>query len=116
MMRSSRPRDTRSPIVNVRYWRKLRRRGRGTYAVFFAGVWSGCVALNFGVNAYIFRDRLWDGPAPVIFLLVGAMGPFLGLLFWELYERAFQRALGASQGERRAPSARAAVPSLNADR
>lgn len=113
-MRSSRPRYVTSQIVNVRYWRKLRRLGRGTYAVFFAGVWSGAVALNFGFHAYIFRDRLWDGPAPVLFLLVAAMGPFLGLLSWELYERAFQRALGRSEGTRQVP--RPAVPSLNAGR
>jgi len=115
-MRSSRPRYVTSLIVNVRYWRGLRRMGRGNYAMFFAGVWSGYVALNFGVHAYLFRDRLWDGPVPVLYLIVGAMGPFLGLLTWELYESAYQRALQRPAGDRREPSGRAEVSSLNADR
>lgn len=115
-MRSTRPHEPRSLLVNVRHWRGLRRMGRSNYALFFSGVWSGAVALMFGVNAYLLRDRLWDGPGPVIFLVVAALGPFLGLLFWELYEGAYQRALGGSEGERRVPSSRGAMPSQDADR
>ena len=115
-MRSNRPHDARSLLVNVRHWRGLRRMGRSNYALFFSGVWCGGVAVMFGFSAYVLRDRLFDGPGPVIFLLVAALGPFLGLLFWELYEGAYQRALGGSEGERRVPSSRGAMPGLDADR
>ncbi|MBI1379576.1 MAG: hypothetical protein GC161_00640 [Planctomycetaceae bacterium] len=109
-MRSTRPRYVTSQIVNVRYWRGLRRMGRGNYAMFFAGVWSGYVAVMFGIQAYMLRDRLWDGPFPLLYLVVGAMGPFLGLLLWELYEGAYQRALRRDEGARETPSAAARAP------